>query len=120
LLTSPVSSARSPFHLLKRQSIAFAWLLWPVLTGWSVRLFLVALVYKGFLDPARDHWEFAYEIGRVARSIALGHGFSNPYWANTGPTALLTPVYPYLLAGVFATFGVYTKTSALVFLGINS
>ena len=120
LLTSPVSSARSPFHLLKRQSIAFAWLLWPVLTGWSVRLFLVALVYKGFLDPARDHWEFAYEIGRVARSIALGHGFSNPYWANTGPTALLTPVYPYLLAGVFATFGVYTKTSALVFLGINT
>jgi 4-amino-4-deoxy-L-arabinose transferase-like glycosyltransferase len=80
----------------------------------------VALVYKGFLDPARDHWEFAYEIGRVARSIALGQGFSNPYWANTGPTALLTPVYPYFLAGIFATFGVYTKASALVFLAVNT
>jgi Dolichyl-phosphate-mannose-protein mannosyltransferase len=85
-----------------------------------VRLIVVALVYKGFLDPARDHWEFAYELGRVARAIALGRGFSNPYWADTGPTALLTPVYPYLLAAVFAAFGVFTKASALIFLAINT
>jgi 4-amino-4-deoxy-L-arabinose transferase-like glycosyltransferase len=120
LLDSPVSSVRSPLNLLKNHGDSFAWLFWAVLTGWSVRLIVVALVYKGFLDPARDHWEFAYEIGRVARSIALGQGFSNPYWANTGPTALLTPVYPYFLAGIFTTFGVYTKASALVFLTINT
>jgi 4-amino-4-deoxy-L-arabinose transferase-like glycosyltransferase len=120
LLVSPVSSVRFPLNPLKKLGNSFAWVFWAVLMGWSVRLILVALVYKGFLDPARDHWEFAYEIGRVARSIALGQGFSNPYWANTGPTALLTPVYPYLLAGVFTTFGVYTKVSALVFLGINT
>jgi Dolichyl-phosphate-mannose-protein mannosyltransferase len=120
LLVSPASSVRSPLNLLKKLGNSFAWVFWAVLTGWSVRLILVALVYKGFLDPARDHWEFAYEIGRVARSIALGQGFSHPYWANTGPTALLTPVYPYFLAGIFATFGVYTKASALVFLGINT
>ena len=59
-------------------------------------------------------------MGRVARSIAMGVGFSNPYWADTGPTALLTPVYAYLLAGVFGVFGIYTKASALVFLGINT
>jgi hypothetical protein len=120
LLDSPVSSVRSPRDLLKKHGDSFAWLFWAVLTGWSVRLILVALVYKGFLDPARDHWEFAYEIGRVARSIALGQGFSNPYWADTGPTALLTPIYPYFLAGIFTTFGVYTKASALVFLAINT
>ena len=117
LLVSPVSSARFPLNFLKKH---FAWLFCAVLTGWSVRLILVALVYKGFLAPARDHWEFAYEIGRVARSIALGGGFSDPYWAHTGPTALLTPVYPYLLAGIFTTFGVYTKASALVFLAVNT
>ena len=120
LLDSPISSVRSPLNLLKKHGDWFAWLVWAVLTGWSVRLIVVALVYKGFLDPARDHWEFAYEIGRVARSIALGQGFSNPYWANTGPTALLTPIYPYFLAGIFTTFGVYTKASALVFLAINT
>lgn len=120
LLDSPVSSVRSPLNLLKKYGDSFAWLFWAVLTGWFIRLVLVALVYKGFLDPARDHWEFAYEIGRVARSIAMGQGFSNPYWANTGPTALLTPVYPYFLAGIFTTFGIYTKASALVFLTINT
>jgi Dolichyl-phosphate-mannose-protein mannosyltransferase len=120
LLVSSVSSARFPLNLLKKHIHSFTGLFWAVLTGWSVRLIIVALVYKGFLDPARDHWEFGYEIGRVARSIVLGKGFANPYWANTGPTALLTPVYPYLLAGVFAAFGVYTKASALVFLAITT
>jgi 4-amino-4-deoxy-L-arabinose transferase-like glycosyltransferase len=95
-------------------------LAWAVLVGWSVRLIVVGLVYKGFLDPRRDHWEFGYEIGRVARSIDIGQGFANPYWADTGPTALLCPFYPYLMAWVFAIFGVFTKASALVFLALNS
>jgi len=93
--------------------------LWPVLIGLIIRLAVTGVVYHGFLDPGRDHWEFGYELGHLARSIALGHGFSSPYWTNTGPTALLTPVYPYLLAGIFSLFGVFTKTSALVILSIN-
>ncbi len=59
-------------------------------------------------------------MGRVARSIALGHGFSSPYDGNTGPTAWEPPLYPYLMAGVFKVFGVYTRTSAWVLLSINS
>jgi 4-amino-4-deoxy-L-arabinose transferase-like glycosyltransferase len=119
LLVSRVSSGS--YRLSQQeQSSSSVWLVWAVLTGWSVRLLVVALVYRGFLDPGRDHWEFGYEIGRVARSIAMGRGFSDPYWANTGPTALLTPVYPNLLAGVFAVFGVYTKASALIFLAMNT
>jgi 4-amino-4-deoxy-L-arabinose transferase-like glycosyltransferase len=104
----------------RNRSHPIASVLWAVMTGCCMRLTVVALLYKGFLDPTRDHWEFAYEMGRVARSIALKHGYANPYWAETGPTALLTPVYPYLLAGIFAIFGVYTKASALVFLSLNS
>jgi 4-amino-4-deoxy-L-arabinose transferase-like glycosyltransferase len=119
LLVSRVSSGSYRLSV-KEQSSSSVWLVGAVLAGWSVRLLVVALVYRGFLDPGRDHWEFGYEIGRVARSIAMGRGFSDSYWANTGPTALLTPVYPNLLAGVFAVFGVYTKASALVFLAMNT
>ena len=121
LLDSRFSAGSSPlgFYPPERRSMKRC-LLWAVLTGWSVRLMVAGLVYRGFLDPRRDHWEFAYEMGRVARSIAMGRGFSNPYWADSGPTALLTPVYPYLLASVFAIFGVYTKASALVFLAMNT
>src|SRR5260370_11867729 len=31
----------------------------------------------------------------------------------------MTPLYSYLLAGVFKLFGIYSKTSALVILGLN-
>jgi 4-amino-4-deoxy-L-arabinose transferase-like glycosyltransferase len=103
----------------QKESQSLLQLSWAVLTGWSIRLVVMAFVYRGFLDPARDHWEFGYEIGHVARSIVMGHGFSNPYWSDTGPTALLTPVYPCLMAGIFAVFGVFTKLSALVMLMIN-
>jgi 4-amino-4-deoxy-L-arabinose transferase-like glycosyltransferase len=104
---------------LRSRTHSFESLLWATVTGLCMRLGVVALVYKGFLDPARDHWEFAYELGHVARSITLGHGFGNPFWAQTGSTALLTPVYPYFLAGIFALFGLYTKASALVYLSFN-
>src|SRR5690348_12369835 len=85
----------------------------------AVRLAVMVFVYPERLDPARDHWRFGGESGRIARSIVEGKGFSNPYFADTGPTAWLTPVYPYLLAGVFKLFGVYTKASALVILSLN-
>jgi 4-amino-4-deoxy-L-arabinose transferase-like glycosyltransferase len=91
-----------------------------VLAGLALRLLVVALVYKNFLDPGRDHWEFGYEVGKVARSIATGRGFANPYWGTTGPTALVAPIFPYLVGAIFRIFGVYTMASALVLLTLNS
>jgi hypothetical protein len=95
-------------------------LLCAVLVAFALRLIVVGLVYKSFLDPGRDYWEFGYENGRLAKSIVAGHGLANPYWADTGPTALVTPVFPYLLSGVFGVFGVCTQPSALAFLALNS
>jgi 4-amino-4-deoxy-L-arabinose transferase-like glycosyltransferase len=95
--------------------------LWATVAALAVRLVVVAFVYQGFLDPGRDHWEFGYETGKIARSIIMGHGFSNPlYWVNSGPTAEIAPVFPYLLAGIMAVFGIYTKASALAMLSLNS
>jgi 4-amino-4-deoxy-L-arabinose transferase-like glycosyltransferase len=59
-------------------------------------------------------------MGRLARSIALGHGFSSPTDLNSGPSAWAAPVYPYILAGVFKVFGIYTAASAWVILAFNS
>jgi 4-amino-4-deoxy-L-arabinose transferase-like glycosyltransferase len=67
-----------------------------------------------------DNFGFGFEMGRVGRSIALGHGFSSPYEGNTGPSAWEPPLYPYLIGGVFKIFGVYTYASAWVLLSINS
>jgi 4-amino-4-deoxy-L-arabinose transferase-like glycosyltransferase len=91
-----------------------------VLIAFAVRLIAVALVYPDQLNPRRDHWPFGYETGRIARSIASGEGFANPLFEKTGPTAWMTPLYPYLVAAVFKTTGIYTKSSALILLGLNS
>ncbi len=93
---------------------------WTMAAGaLAIRLVVMSFTYTDRLDPARDHWTFGWETARVARSIASGYGFSSPYPEPTGPTALVPPVYTYLVAGVFRLFGTYTASSALVMLTLN-
>jgi 4-amino-4-deoxy-L-arabinose transferase-like glycosyltransferase len=91
-----------------------------IVAALAIRLTVMAFTYQAFLDPALDHKAFGYETGRVARSIATGHGFSSPYSEPTGPTALIPPAYTYLLAGIFKLFGVYTAASAIAILALNN
>src|ERR1043166_707697 len=90
------------------------------LVGLGVRLLVISFTYADHLDPQRQHWRFAWEMGMVARSIVTGKGFSSPYVGETGPTAWFPPLYPYLLAGVFKIFGLFTKASAIAILSLNS
>jgi 4-amino-4-deoxy-L-arabinose transferase-like glycosyltransferase len=81
-----------------------------------VRLAVIPFLYREWLDPFLiEHWAF----GRVARSLVTGHGFGNVF-ADTGPTAVLSPVYAYLLAGIFWMFGPHTRASVITALAINS
>ncbi|MGO9642259.1 MAG: ArnT family glycosyltransferase [Candidatus Acidiferrales bacterium] len=71
-------------------------------------------------NPVHDNLPFGYELGAVARSIAAGEGFSSPLrWFRSGPTAWFGPVYPYLVAGVFKLFGIYSYTSYVVLQALN-
>ena len=67
-----------------------------------------------------QNFGFGWEMGRIGRAIAEGHGFSNPFDLSTGPTAWEPPLYPYVIGGVFKLFGVYSHASAFVLLIINS
>jgi 4-amino-4-deoxy-L-arabinose transferase-like glycosyltransferase len=91
-----------------------------VVAALALRLGVMCLTYKIQLNPSQDHLAFGWETGRVARSIVTGEGFSSPYSEPTGPTALIPPVYPYLVASVFKLFGIYTASSALVLLTLNN
>lgn len=86
----------------------------------TLRLIAVRLFYSSTWNEYEDHLYFGFETGRIARSIAEGHGYGNPLSVPTGPTAWLTPVYPYLVAFIFKFLGVYSKASALVILSLNS
>jgi len=91
-----------------------------VLLSLVLQVAMIGVFHQYRTRPQEDHFAFGWEMGRVARSIALGQGFSNPYGGNTGPTAWEPPLYPYLMGGVFKLFGVYTYASAWVLLSINS
>ena len=91
-----------------------------VLVAIVLRLIVVGISYPDRLNPDRDHWRFAGETGRIARSIVEGKGFSSPLFGDTGPTAWMTPIYPYLVALSFRVFGVYSKASAIAMLSLNS
>jgi len=94
----------------------------------SVIMIFAFLVRMGLLYYLQSHGRtpivsvlpFGYETGRIGRSIATGNGFSSPLSVPTGPTAWLTPIFPYLLAGIFKLFGVYSYTSFLVIVSINN
>jgi 4-amino-4-deoxy-L-arabinose transferase-like glycosyltransferase len=84
------------------------------------RLILVACVFRDVAEPSFDHNRFGWEMGWTARSVALGHGFGSPFLPWTGPTALVPPLFPWLLALIFRVGGLYTAQSAFLMLALNS
>jgi 4-amino-4-deoxy-L-arabinose transferase-like glycosyltransferase len=85
-----------------------------------LRLAAMTLGHTYRANPNDDHFGFGWETGRIARAIAEGDGFSSPFHGRTGPTAWVAPIYPYVVAGVFKVFGVFTYSSAWVLLALNS
>ncbi len=93
---------------------------WIAAVALVLRLGWILLGHTYKIKASTDNFNFGWEMGRVAASLASGHGFSSPFGPETGPTAWEPPLYPYLTAGVFLLFGVYSKASAFVLLALNS
>jgi 4-amino-4-deoxy-L-arabinose transferase-like glycosyltransferase len=91
-----------------------------VLVAFALRVVVIPFLLGTITHPERNHWDFGWEEGRIARSIASGEGFSSPLFGHTGPTAWTTPIYPYLLAGMFKLFGIYSVGAAWAILILNS
>jgi hypothetical protein len=89
-------------------------------TGFLVRVLYMTLAHTYRFRVFGDHFEFGWEMGRIARSLATGYGYSSPFTGHTGPTAWTPPLYPLLIAAVFKIFGVYTLKSSWVILTLNS
>jgi 4-amino-4-deoxy-L-arabinose transferase-like glycosyltransferase len=107
----PEQPARQPLHC----SILFI-----VLIAFLLRVAVITIGHTYRITPRRDHFQYGWEMGRLARSIAMGQGFSSPTDLPTGSSAWAPPLYPYILAGVFKLFGIYSAFSAWVILTFNS
>ncbi len=70
-------------------------------------------------DSTSNHWAAGWETGRIANSLAAGQGYVlnvGRGWTEVAPSAWLAPLYPTLVAGVFAVLGSFTKASLIVVL----
>jgi len=126
--TSTPTGSKDDAHFAKTPDTS------PVANSTNKRLFYAALFLVGFaLRFGFVLWKHTYlppgpnapvpfgpEVCTIARHIAEGKGFSTPFFGpDTVPTAWIAPLYPYLVAGVFRIFGIYTSASAIVILGFQ-
>ena len=59
-----------------------------------VRVAYLTLAHTYRIRPFPDHFEYGWEMGRIARALVTGHGYADPFAGHTGPTAWVTPLYP--------------------------
>jgi 4-amino-4-deoxy-L-arabinose transferase-like glycosyltransferase len=95
-------------------------LFWLVLIAFILRLGAIVVMHTYRFRAEEAHFSFGWEMGRIGEAIASGQGFSNPFEGQTGPTAWEPPLYPYLIAGVFKLFGIYSYASAFILLALSS
>ena len=95
-------------------------LFWIVAIALLLRVDWIIVGHTYRFKSADGNFGFGWEMGRIGASLASGQGFSHPFGPPTGPTAWEPPLYPYLVAGVFRLFGIYSRASAFVLLAINS
>jgi len=93
---------------------------WMIIIALGLRLGYIVVAHTYKFKTVEDNFDFGWEMGRIARALAQGEGFSHPFMGITGPTAWEPPLYPFLIAGVFKAFRVYSRASALVLLSLNS
>lgn len=94
-----------------------------VLSALVVRL-ITMLYLRTYQFPS--DWEMGYEMGRLAQSLASGSGFRlvRPPFHESDltpqPSAWMPPLYPFIFSFIFRIFGIYTVSSAVVVLLMQS
>lgn len=122
LKTQPAPTALTQNQSENRSSIRWRGIIhsvrWMVLIAFLVRFFwiIVAHTYRSHIG----NFGFGWEVGRIAYSLANGRGFSSPFGGNTGPSAWVAPIYPWLVSLTFRAFGDYSRGAAFAVLTLNS
>jgi 4-amino-4-deoxy-L-arabinose transferase-like glycosyltransferase len=91
-----------------------------VLIAFVVRILYILLAHSYKFRTTDANFSFGWEIGRIAYSLANGHGFSSPFGGDTGPSAWTAPLYPFIVSIAFRIFGTYTHAASFALLTFNS
>jgi len=91
------------------------------LFGVAVLLRLAALWAIGSAHDAvgLTPWEWGHETACVARTLADGEAYGDPWGKGTGPSAWLTPLFPAVVALALALGGGVGAAAATVLFGVQ-
>src|SRR2546429_7495919 len=101
-------ASKASGHSSRTRSIFFI-----VLIAFLLRLAVITIGHTYRITPRRDHFQYGWEMGRLPRSVSIGHGFSSPTDVASGPSAWAPALYSDLLARRLKTFGDYSAVSDL-------
>ena len=82
-----------------------------------LRLLILWFVIARF--PHNWLYSRGIELGTLAQSLVAGQGLSSPFGGSTGPTALLAPGYPAIIALFFRIFGSFTFAAAIAVMAMQ-
>ncbi len=95
---------------------SLAWLMRPSVLAF-ILIFILAFRIRNeelskipsrYLAPTPN-----WELSAIAISLYNGEGFANPYMLDTGPTAHLPPIYPYLISLIYKIFDLTPKAGLI-------
>ena len=87
-----------------------------VLVALALRLAVMPLPnFENLMDADHLH---AWEPGNVAEALLAGQGFGSPFQSNQ-LSAIMPPVYPLIVAGLFRMMGVHTARSIFAAHALN-
>lgn len=91
-------------------------LLLIVVTALLLRLAVTQLPnFENLMDADHIH---AWEPGNVAEALLAGRGFGSPFQSQQ-VSAVMPPVYPLIVAGLFRIFGIHTSASIFAAHALN-
>jgi hypothetical protein len=85
----------------------------PLILAISLVTRLLVIWFVTRTSPKTWLYSRGIELGTLAQTLLTTHQFSSPFGGSTGPTALLTPGYPAIIACIFSIFGSFTAASAV-------
>src|ERR1700677_3756232 len=85
--------------------------------AFAARLLILWFVIARF--PHTWLYSRGMELGTLAQTLAAGQGLSSPFGGSTGPTALLAPGYPAIIALFFRIFGSFTFAAAIAVMAMQ-
>ena len=83
------------------------------------KLLLLAGFATGAFEPPPGRWERGYEVGAVAVALADGRGFADPFLSETGPSAAVGPLLPFLWSLLIRAFGAQSAAAWAGFVLLN-